>query len=102
MEEAFIYCTSTVSCWCGRSLANPLPRLRQGKSGNLWRNALGRIGTGAVPTLPEWFPPESIWISLCWSLLSYGAAEIKWVDLGTGILNPIYERELNKPDIHQA
>ena len=31
--------------------------------------------------------------------MSYGAAEIKGCDLGN--LNPIYERELNKPDVHQ-
>ena len=34
-----------------------------------------------------------------WSLLNHGAAEIKGCDLGN--LNPIYERELNKPDVHQ-
>ena len=32
--------------------------------------------------------------------MSHGAAEIKWVDLG--ILNPIYERELNKPNVDQT
>ena len=29
----------------------------------------------------------------------YGAAEIKRLDLCN--LNPIYERDLNKPDVHQ-
>jgi len=31
--------------------------------------------------------------------LSHCAAEIKRLDVGK--LNPIYERELNKPDVHQ-
>ena len=33
-----------------------------------------------------------------WSLLSHGVAEKTRLDLGN--LNPIYERELNKPDVH--
>jgi hypothetical protein len=36
---------------------------------------------------------------LCWSLLCHSVAEIKKLDLGN--LNPIYEREINKPDVHQ-
>jgi hypothetical protein len=32
--------------------------------------------------------------------LSHGVTEMKGFNLG--ILNPIYERELNKPDIHQV
>ena len=34
-----------------------------------------------------------------WSLLSHGVAEIKRLDLCN--LNPIYERKLNEPDVHQ-
>ena len=35
-----------------------------------------------------------------WSSLSHGVAERKRLDLGN--LNPIYERELNKLDVHQV
>ena len=35
----------------------------------------------------------------CWSLLNHGVAEIKRLNLGN--LNPIYERELTKLDVHQ-
>jgi len=38
-------------------------------------------------------------VLLCWSLLSYGGAEMKRLNLGN--LNPIYERVLNKLDVHQ-
>ena len=31
--------------------------------------------------------------------MSHGVVKIKRLDLGN--LNPIYERELNKPDVHQ-
>ena len=34
-----------------------------------------------------------------WSLLCHSVAEIKRLDLGS--LNPIYERELDKLDVHQ-
>ena len=35
-----------------------------------------------------------------WSLLNHGVADIKRLNLGN--LNPIYERELTKIDVHQG
>ena len=47
--------------------------------------------------------PLMVWLAFIesrgWPSLSHGAAETNGLDLGN--LNPIYARELNKPDVRQ-